>query len=114
MKDADTLLQELRDDENEERLRARAAALREKGKEIVTCRVLKMGDHKIFTGEHDPVTGQGFTRPRGDKFKVEHRYAEGFEERGFVEIMEDEPGAKAPEPAPAPAPDPAPKGGKGK
>jgi hypothetical protein len=54
----------------------------------VTVRVTKLGDGKLFTGEHDPLTAEAFMRKRGDVFTVERRYAEGFEERGFAEIEE--------------------------
>lgn len=53
--------------------------------EMVWVRVLKRGDGKISTGEHDPQGGD-FLYEQGDTFSVPRNVAEALEERDFVEI----------------------------
>lgn len=53
---------------------------------MVECRVLKMGDGKVSTGQH--VAGIGEVHyDKGEVFKVERSIAEALEARGFIEIQ---------------------------
>lgn len=72
-------------------LRARAAKQAAKAlvdareAEMVTCRVLPMGDGKISMGQH--ITGIGEVHyERGEEFAVALPIAQALEARGYVEI----------------------------
>jgi hypothetical protein len=76
-------------------LRERAArqagkALREADPaDVVTARVMKLGDGKISTGQHVPGVGEVHYE-RGEEFTTARAIAQDLEERGYVEIVEPE------------------------
>ena len=68
--------------------------------ELVRVRVLRRGDGKISTGQHDPQGGD-YLYEAGDIFSIPRYIAEihATDERGYVEILPPEK-PKAPEPEP--------------
>ena len=55
--------------------------------DIVKCRVMKLGDGKVSTGQH--VSGVGEVHfERGEELTIARSIALGLEDRGYVEIVE--------------------------
>lgn len=57
--------------------------------DIVRCRVMKLGDGKVSTGQHVPGVGEVHYE-RGEEFTGPRALAQELEERGYVEIVESE------------------------